>query len=97
MLKRRGAGDRAVRIRGRRKRSSGAVSTSTTTDQPWSVTLDPRRCKLAPVTNGSAIPETLLAAHMIPIARPLRRTNHSSRYKVVGANNKPLPTALRMP
>lgn len=53
--------------------------------------------RLASAAKGRPTPVMDLPAHMIPYARPLRRTNHSSTWSVVGVNRSPHPRADTTP
>jgi hypothetical protein len=67
------------------------------TVQALNVVLTPNFSGHTLATNGSATPDTLFAAHMIPYASPFRCANHWSRYSVVGLNTSPLPMAQSTP
>lgn len=68
-----------------------------TTVQAFSVTFEPNLLRQALAIKGRATPVTLLAAHIVPSARPFRRKNHWSRYKDDGLNKSAFPIAHMTP
>ena len=73
------------------------VKRTVTTVHALSVVLAPNCSRQALAANGSATPQMLFAAHMMPYARPFLRMNHWSRYKVDGLKISPLPIAATTP
>lgn len=67
------------------------------TVQTLKVVLEPKWCKQKFAAKGNTTPVTLLAAHMIPRARPFLWMNHWSIYRDDGLNMSALPMAHIIP
>src|SRR5262245_28793083 len=63
------------------------------TVQALSVVAGPNFLRQISAANGIPTPVIDFPAHIIPYANPFRRTNHSSRYSVVGVKSSPHPRA----
>jgi hypothetical protein len=87
----------AKKVQSGTKGSNEAGHHTVVTVQALKVVLEPNLCKQAFAAKGNATPVTLLAAHMIPRARPFFWMNHWSINRDDGLNMSALPMAHIIP
>lgn len=95
--RRRADADGETGIRGFMNGRDPRVVSNVVTVQTLKVVLEPKWCKQKFAAKGNTTPVTLLAAHMIPRARPFLWMNHWSIYRDDGLNMSALPMAHIIP